>query len=401
MAAGLLVLALRAPKHILVNRQFELGLVANLAFLLFFLYCAISIAWSDYPTVAGKRWIKALGDLVMIAIILTDRNPRFAMEWLTSRLAFAIMPLSILLARYFSGIGRGYDRWEGTVIYTGASNNKNMMGMTCLVLGISLTAYFLRLVRRADWKDYLGPLAAYGMTIVLLLWVLWLVRSMTSIATLALVCGLMLAMAFTPWLRNRALLGMAVGILLAASVYGLILNPGAGLAASLGKDATLTGRTDLWRLVLSMTVDPMIGAGYESFWLGDRLERLWSIVWWRPNQAHNGYLEVFLNLGWLGIFLLGLVLLTGFGKMLALISRDQDEGMLRVGIFVAILVYNLTESAFKLQHPLWLFLLWAIMSSHSLKYGFREETLHYSSGERFLGADAPAGGRALSIGRPE
>ena len=56
----------------------------------------------------------------------------------------------------------------------------------------------------------------------------------------------------------------------------------------------------------------MVGTGFESFWLGKRLERMWSIYWWHPREAHDGYIEIFLNLGWLGIVMFGIVLVTGY-----------------------------------------------------------------------------------------
>src|SRR5260370_1969611 len=48
------------------RRSLVSGLLrANAPILLFFLYCAASILWSDYPDISFTRWIKALGDVVM------------------------------------------------------------------------------------------------------------------------------------------------------------------------------------------------------------------------------------------------------------------------------------------------------------------------------------------------
>jgi hypothetical protein len=47
-------------------------LKSNVPILLFFLYCGLSILWSDYPYVGFKRWIRASGDLVMVLVILSD-----------------------------------------------------------------------------------------------------------------------------------------------------------------------------------------------------------------------------------------------------------------------------------------------------------------------------------------
>ena len=62
-------------------------------------------------------------------------------------------------------------------------------------------------------------------------------------------------------------------------------------AASVGRDPTLTDRTKIWSLVLSMHTNPLIGTGYESFWLGPRLLKVWQGGLGGINEAHNGYLE--------------------------------------------------------------------------------------------------------------
>ena len=64
-----------------------------------------------------------------------------------------------------------------------------------------------------------------------------------------------------------------------------------------GHEATIQGRGRLWEICLQMDTNPIFGAGYESFWLGDRLQKIWDEVHWHPGQAHNGYLELYLNLG--------------------------------------------------------------------------------------------------------
>ena len=74
----------------------------------------------------------------------------------------------------------------------------------------------------------------------------------------------------------------------------------------MGRDSTLTGRTEIWTHVLWVAGNPLLGTGFESFWLGDRLANVWSIM---PGiqEAHNGYLEVYLNLGWIGVTLLAVI----------------------------------------------------------------------------------------------
>ncbi len=73
LAAGILVSARRW-------RQVWELMRSNAPVLLFFGYCAVSILWSDYPDISLKRWVKGLGDLVMVIIVLTDIDPSAAMR---------------------------------------------------------------------------------------------------------------------------------------------------------------------------------------------------------------------------------------------------------------------------------------------------------------------------------
>src|SRR5207249_3224640 len=78
LLTGLLALAL----FVLVRRGQRLRklLQGNVPILLFLLYCGVSTLWSDYTEVSFKRWIKALGDMAMVLIVLTDAHPITAVK---------------------------------------------------------------------------------------------------------------------------------------------------------------------------------------------------------------------------------------------------------------------------------------------------------------------------------
>ena len=90
----------------------------------------------------------------------------------------------------------------------------------------------------------------------------------------------------------------------------------------LGRDPSLTDRTAVWADVLALQNRPMLGYGFESFWLGDRLMVLWNKWWWRPTQAHNGYIETYLNLGLVGLGLLAGLLLSTFRVSVGSLLND-------------------------------------------------------------------------------
>jgi O-antigen ligase len=95
------------------------------------------------------------------------------------------------------------------------------------------------------------------------------------------------------------------------------------------------------------------GWGFESFWLGERLDKIWKL-YKGLNEAHNGYLEIFLNLGWIGLTLLGVVIVTGYRNVALALRRDPDAGSLKLAYYVVGLVYSFTEAGFRTLTPIWI-----------------------------------------------
>ena len=122
----------------------------------------------------------------------------------------------------------------------------------------------------------------------------------------------------------------------------------------LNRNPTLTDRTVLWAQILKVNINPIFGVGFESFWMGDRLEQLHEGFIWQPNESHNGYLETYINLGAIGLLVLvGLLVATFFTVRRGLLT-DFEFGRFQLGLLVVVVLYNWTEVSFRGPHPLWL-----------------------------------------------
>ena len=121
------------------------------------------------------------------------------------------------------------------------------------------------------------------------------------------------------------------------------------LAASVeasGRDMTLSGRTDLWSDLMAIAADsPILGVGYGSFWIGNT-HNLWDRHFWKPAQGHNGYIDVYLELGIVGLFLLGGVLVSSYKRIMRLFIDHFEMAVLRFVWLLVILIHNFTESSF-------------------------------------------------------
>jgi O-antigen ligase len=179
--------------------------------------------------------------------------------------------------------------------------------------------------------------------------------------------GSLMSFAIRPAIaRNRWAVHAVLLIMVCIPLFVLFFASDAGgeILGSLGRNPTLTGRTAIWHASLSLAGNPLVGTGYESFWLGSRLARFWVIddaTYLGIQEAHNGYLEVFLNIGWIGIALLAIVILNGYRNLIATLRSDPYLGALGLGFFVAELNYNFTEAGFRMMCPLWFFFLLSVM----------------------------------------
>jgi exopolysaccharide production protein ExoQ len=349
---------------ILVLRSFRWGefFRRNLALTAFLCFALLSVLWSDFPFVAFKRWFRDLGDYVVILVVLSDRQPLDAIRTVLRRLSYLLIPLSILLIKYYPALGNHYSYWTGTVEYVGAATSKNTLGGICVISGL---AFFwdtaTRWQDRKDWRTrrvILVNIAFVAMTT----WLLNLSNSATSHVCLLLGC-LVITAAHSKFFQRRPHFLQAM--LPAGYLLYLILSLGFGmsgdLAQAVGRDPTFTGRTVIWNAVLSMHTNPVLGTGYENFWLGDRLLKVWALTGPGINEAHNGYLDVYLNLGLIGLFIVVAFLIASYVTICRRLKRFPSLGSFGAATWIILLFASTTEAVLKNGLPWTVFLLGALV----------------------------------------
>ena len=165
--------------------------------------------------------------------------------------------------------------------------------------------------------------------------------------------------------RHPAAVHAFVLSLAVTAALGMLLGGGASATQALGRSENLTGRTDIWAAVIPMARNPLVGAGFESFWISPSVHRrLWELIPGLPlNEAHDGYLEVYLNLGWVGVGLIVLILIDGYNRAVKAFRREPALGALLLAYVLAAMTYNVTEAGFRLMESCWIFLLLAVIEA--------------------------------------
>lgn len=329
-------------------------LSSNLPFLLYFAYCALSVAWSDSPMMSFKRWAKCTGEFAIILVVLTDPNPRLALKRFFTRAGFVLIPLSLLLIYLAPSLGTHYDPEDRDTSFIGVCTSKNELGLLCMVMGLAALWTFIRTWQIRTSENRRRRMAAHGAIVLLSLGLIVKADSMTSLACFLLAGGVMVFSMSEVLVRQRgaltAVLSAAVGLALTST----FISSAGVLLQAFGRNSTLTGRTQIWAAVLAQPNNALIGTGFESFWSGNRMQAVWNMSQNGIEEAHNGYLEMYINLGWIGVLLLALLLVNAYRNATAKYRAEPHDGRLRVAFFVAAVTYSLTEAGFRMMSPIWI-----------------------------------------------
>jgi exopolysaccharide production protein ExoQ len=339
----------------------------------YFLYCLISVTWSPFHEPAFKRWTKALGDLVMVFVVLTDAQPGAALRRLYSRVGFILLPLSVCMIRY-SDTGRGFDV-DGTPNNVGLTTNKNELGLVVFVISLGLLwevrSLFIHKDEPHRGRRLVAQITALGFGIALL----QMAHSATAVTCFILGAGLMFATSLD-FIRKRPgrVLALSLGVVLVGGL-GLLLGGGSAVSESLGRGGGLSGRTDIWAVSIAASGNPIIGTGFESFWNANAAKVNYGLQLrgfrdlHNLNSAHNGYLQLYLDIGWVGVCLIVLILINGYRSASKAFQHNPELGSLLLACIATGTFYSVTEAGFRILTPSWIFLLLGVVGSSGAAHG--------------------------------
>src|SRR5215813_1425390 len=335
-------------------------LTGNPALILMYLFFAISIIWSGDPFGSTKRICKDFGLLMVISVILSERDPLEAMQAVYYRCAALLFPLSVVFIRFFPTLGRVYSI-AGDPTYTGVTTQKNSLGEIVLVFCLFLVWGCVdshppltnRRGKRILWdRVLLLAMGAYLLNIS---------QSKTSFMCLAIGSALILVNSIT---RSKVLSKTILIACLFAPVFiismqefGSVIRP---LVEALGRNMTFTGRTNIWVHITSTTVNPLIGAGFWNFWGGYGGHAIELAMDTPIPNAHSGYLDLYLDGGWTAITLLFFLVVSSGLRIIGRLGSSRFQ-QLRFAILIAAILYNLSESIYFRISPLWCTTLLAIV----------------------------------------
>ena len=362
-----------------MSRSFRWGnfFARNRVLTAYVIFALVSVLWSDFPFPAFKKWFRDLGDYVMVLVAVSDPHPVEALRVLLRRLGYLLIPLSVVLIKYFPALARQYDPWTGVPTYCGATTSKNMLGELCLVCGIFfIWDTVVRWPNRRGRRQKLVILVN-AMMMCMVIWLLHICDSATSRVCLVIASLVILAAQSKTIRRSPHKLTAAIPVLFL--VYAFLffgLGMSQNFANAVGR-TSLSGRDDIWRIVLTHQANPLVGAGYESFWMGPRLKQIWAEAQETIGEAHNGYLEAYLNLGFVGVTLLLSFVVVAYRTICKCFRPFSSSASFAMALWTAFLFHNCTEADFR-NGLMWIaFVLTALVVAESKRQETREVAALY------------------------
>lgn len=329
----------------------------------YFIYLGISVLWSDDPFVSFKRWFKDVGNIIMVVTILSDKNPIDAIKSVIFKCSCFIIPISVLYIKYYPDLGRYFDHWSWQYHYGGVTTDKNTLGLSLFLCGLGLSWSCLDLWnRRAVNKK---NIAAHLLLLIMCFWLYNVTDCATSLVCTMLGVGIMLAMKLArvqKLIQQFGLLAFIIPVICALAL-SVLIDPADEVTGTLGRNMTLTGRTDIWREALKADINPLIGTGYSSFWGGDRAAKVSSDLgfYFQLKEVHNGYIELYLNAGWIGLSIIIMTLISSLQKNIKRLSSVSSYTAFRLAALVGGIIYNVTESVLCGLAVVWFMLLLAML----------------------------------------
>ncbi len=302
------------------------------------LWAFASAAWSQNPLASLRNATYLLVNTLLAAYLVKRFDPVRQVQLLVFvGVVFALLNLAIavVLPRY--GLSRNL---MGAWSLEGICPHKNVCAYMSLFLVSPLL--FVKQVPGLSRGLRIGYMSLVGLVVLL-------THSRTGwLMALFLVAFRVTTTTFHRFERRSAILLVGFGsfLLLIGSYLASLSAP--GILTFLGKDASLHGRTPIWRAVFfSIQKRPFTGYGFHAFWQGMHGEsaRIIPAIPWNPNNAHDGFLQVWVEVGAVALALIAGCIIKAIRDYVRCCTfADADYLNWYLAIIAATLLLNIDET---------------------------------------------------------
>jgi exopolysaccharide production protein ExoQ len=353
---GALIFAIVVPLLLINIKKAVRVLIHSPGLIILTTFLCVSLLWSDAYSTSAKGiflLLRASAFSLYFATRFSLRQQFRLLAWclgisiIGSFLLAAVLPNYAIMGSDPGLAGDGTQESIHAGSWKGVFGHKNVLSRYMV---LSAIIFLLSLIYTRRYK--LVMWAGLASSIVL-------VALSTSRTGLAVLASLVFLIPLYSRLKFKSIASSIFPILLVliggSTVIFLVSNTEMLLGA-LGRDVTLTGRTELWTASWEQAMQrPILGYGYGSFWKTILAYEVWTKVGWATPHSHNGYIDTLIDLGFVGLFLaIANSVVVAFYSLKFLKRGKMLEGIWILLFLTFLLFYNFTESSFFRQTFLWL-----------------------------------------------
>ncbi|HEY9849899.1 MAG TPA: O-antigen ligase [Leptolyngbyaceae cyanobacterium] len=260
--------------------------------LLFVGITIISTLWSDFPSDTQKQAM-SLAESTLFGVYFASR---YSFKEQTRMITLAFVIASIFSILYVFGlpkfgitqVGGNAGNWRGIFVH------KNTLGRMMVIAGLFfLTTAFSN---KRNWM----VLVCLGIAVQLILGT----NSKSALVSFIFLIAILPLYRIFRWNSIISIPLYIIVVLTGGTAAQMLADNWNAALASIDKDPNLNGRIPIWQIVIERIQErPWLGYGYDGFWHGWEGKwsaSLWRTITWLPDQAHNGFLDVVLELGLVG-----------------------------------------------------------------------------------------------------
>jgi O-antigen ligase len=370
-----------------VRNRFRLAFPPHIICLLAYLaFAGASVLWAFRPEISFVRFIQQL--MIITSIVLPAMVASRTADMM--RGLFLVFALAAIVNVFFV-LGGSQEVLDGTTAeigYPGYFMGKNYLG-ECTTLAILLSLHEM---------VYPGFRRVLGTIVIVIATVLVFLSNSKTALGLALIAPLLGGLALITSKKMRIspaiiLLSIPMGYAVLSQVYPDLMNR---LSYMLYGDSTFTGRTIIWDFVQTeIARSPLLGWGYLSFWLVPGSPSLFEAPGWvkvMPN-AHNGYYDTTLELGYIGYYLLASFIIATLHAIGRVADRDPARAWLVLSLAIYVILWNYLESVWMRGFE-FLWVVFLIIAAEAARYWRPFQVTRAASGSRTprLGRPGPSRG---------
>jgi exopolysaccharide production protein ExoQ len=352
---------------VIENRQLFRNFLESFCFLfsdlflgLLLVLALLSALWSETPVVSFRFSLVQL----LVSWLAAHFARRYNWQEISKYVCWMGLIsgiLSALVALAFPSIGLHEKGWQGVFPFP------IKLG-TCMALSIAI------------WL--IQPMNSVGRRIVAIaaitgcLVLLVLSNSAQAIFTLMALCGLIGLLQILRKFHSRQISIVLISLIFILVFFYWIISSNLELIfAFFGKDMTLTGRTEFWPQMLA-TLDnrPILGYGVQGFWQSWRGEanpagHILNAGGFVPPNGHNGFLDLAMELGWLGLIIFACSFALNLFRAITLWKRSNlIEATFPLTALLFAVMANISESQLFIAYYVWfLYVLVAVKLNSSIR----------------------------------